>query len=440
MESRNFQRPKATAYLEALRLFSAVLFLIIGQSNYVQASPGNLDLSFGSGGKVTTAIGVTDDEVFALAVQPDGKTVVAGYSNTGTIGSPIDVFALTRYNTDGSLDATFGTGGKVTTAIGTVRDKAFALVIQPDGKLVAAGYSYDTLLAQDVFALVRYNTNGSLDPTFGAGGKVTTIVGGYDIAFALAIQTDGKLVAGGYSYNNTSATYLFALARYSTTGTLDATFGTGGKVTTAIGSDDGINSLIIQPDGKIVGAGYAYNDTLAQYVFTLARYSTTGALDGTFGTGGKVTTVMGGDDTINSLIIQPDGKLVAAGYAYDNTLAQYVFGLARYSTTGVLDGTFGTGGKVTTAIGYFDDVAYALSIQRDGKLVAAGYSYDDTINQDLFALARYNTNGSLDTTFNPLGRELRQVLSLRRSGPMMTKPLRLRFSRTGSWSQRDIPQ
>ena len=146
MESRKLQRPKATACLEVLRLFFAILFLIIGLSSYVQASPGNLDPSFGSGGKVTTAIGVTDDEVFALAVQPDGKTVAAGYSNTGTLGSPIDVFALTRYNTDGSLDATFGTGGKVTTAIGTVRDKAFALVIQPDGKLVAAGYSYDTLL------------------------------------------------------------------------------------------------------------------------------------------------------------------------------------------------------------------------------------------------------------------------------------------------------
>ena len=94
---------------------------------------------------------------------------------------------------------------------------------------------------------------------------------------------------------------------------------------------------------------------------------------------------------------------MAAGYAYNNTLAQYVFALARYSTTGVLDGTFGTGGKVTTDIGNFDDVAYALSIQRDGKLVAAGYSYNDTINQNLFALARYNTNGSLDTTVNPTG-------------------------------------
>ena len=202
MESRKLQRPKTGTNLVNVSLF-LILSLILYFPSHAYATPGHLDPSFGSGGEVTTSIGATDDTAYALAVQPDGKTVVAGYSNTGTLLSPVDVFALARYNTDGSLDATFGTGGKVTTAIGTVQDKAFALVIQPDGKIVAAGNSYDNILFQDVFALVRYNANGSLDPTFGVGGKVTTVVGGYGLVFALAIQTDGKLVAGGYTYNST---------------------------------------------------------------------------------------------------------------------------------------------------------------------------------------------------------------------------------------------
>jgi uncharacterized delta-60 repeat protein len=141
-----------------------------------------------------------------LAIQSDGKLVAAGYSYNST---PY-VYTLARYNTNGSLDTTFGTGGKVTTAIGTVIDKAVALAIQADGKLVAAGYSNNG--TQTVFALVRYNTNGSLDTTFGTGGIVTTAIGTNDVATSLAIQSDGKLVTAGYSYNGTD--YDFTLMRY----------------------------------------------------------------------------------------------------------------------------------------------------------------------------------------------------------------------------------
>ena len=152
-----------------------------------------------------------------------------------------------------------------------------------------------------------------------------------------------------------------------------------------------------------MGAGYAYNDILAQYVFALARYSTTGVLDGTFGTGGIVPRSWEGMiQSIPSSFSRME-NWSQRGMPMIPPSLQYVFALARYSTTGVLDGTFGTGGEVTTAVGNFDDVANSLIIQRDGKLVVAGYTYDDTLNQDLFALARYNTNGSLDTTVNPLG-------------------------------------
>jgi uncharacterized delta-60 repeat protein len=222
---------------------------------------------------VTTSIGTVDDEANALVIQPDGKLVAAGYSNDGIQNR----FALVRYNTTGSLDTTFGTGGIATTPVGTSDAKIFALVIQPDGKLVAAGYSNTGSLAnpQYAYTLIRYNVNGSLDATFGSGGIVTTSIGTVDNeAFALAIQSDGKLVAAGYSFNSVLGQNVFALVRYSATGTLDATFGSGGIVTTSIGTvDDEAFALAIQSDGKLLAAGYSFNSVLGQNVFALVRYN-----------------------------------------------------------------------------------------------------------------------------------------------------------------------
>src|SRR5439155_622700 len=177
-------------------------------------------------------------------------------------------FALVRYNASGSLDASFGTGGKVTTPIGSVDDEAFALVLEPDGKLVAAGYSDRG--SNNAVALVRYNANGSLDTSFGTGGKVTTAIGSVDDeVFALVRQPDGKLVAAGYTSGTNSTA--FALVRYNADGSLDTSFGTGGKVTTAIGSiDDEVNALVLQADGKLAAAGYSYNGSDTD--FAVARY------------------------------------------------------------------------------------------------------------------------------------------------------------------------
>ena len=232
----------------------------------------------------------TDDEAFALAIQGDGKLVVAGYSYDS--GLDQYVFALVRYNTDGTPDATFGTGGIVTTAIGAIDDEAFALAIQADGKLVVAGYT-DTGI-QYKFALVRYNTDGSLDTTFDGDGIVTTPMGAVDDeVFALAIQGDGKLVAAGFSSQGSPSPYEFALARYTTSGSLDPTFGTGGKVLTAVGtSDDEINAVAIQGDGKPVAAGFSFSSKLGQYEFAVARYTTDGDPDLTFNTTGIVTTAI----------------------------------------------------------------------------------------------------------------------------------------------------
>jgi uncharacterized delta-60 repeat protein len=354
--------------------------------------PGSLDTTFGTGGKVNTPIGSSYDVAYALGIQPDGRIVAAGYSSNG---SNYD-FALVRYNTDGSLDTGFGTGGKVTTPIGSSNDIANALGFQSDGRIVVAGSSYNG--SNYNFALVRYNTDGSLDTTFGTGGKVTTPIGsGYNIAYALGIQSDGGIVAAGYSENGSN--YDFALVRYNTDGSLDTGFGTGGIVTTSIGSGYNIAyALGIQPDGRIVVAGSYCNGS--NYDFALVRYNTDGSLDTGFGIGGIVTTSIGSsDDKALALGIQPDGRIVAAGYSSNGS--NYDFALVRYNADGSLDTGFGIGGKVTTPIGSGYDIAYALDIQSDGRIVVAGSSCIGS-NYD-FALVRYNTDGSLDTGFGTGG-------------------------------------
>ena len=363
--------------------------------------------SFG-GGIVTTPIGTVDDEARALAIQSDGKVVAAGYS---TINVDEPIFALVRYNTNGTLDTTFNTTGKVTTPIGTIDDKVFALAIQSDGKLVVAGYSYDG--TQNIFALVRYNTDGTQDTTFGTGGIVTTAIGTVDDeAFALIVQPlDGKLVAAGRSKINTvnGNVYEFALVRYNTDGTLDTTTfnvtgSTPGIVTTVIGNggDDEANALVIQPlDGKLVAAGYSYNGT--QNTFALVRYNTNGTLDTTgFGRQGIVTTAIvpftsptGINSVAFALVIRNDGRLVAAGYSTTNTSNQHifanVFAVARFLPTGSLDTSFGGTGIATTEIGIIldDDEAFALAVRSDMSVVAAGRSYNSTTGSYEFALASY---------------------------------------------------
>ena len=366
----------------------ALAGLLVLTAGSAQATPGALDTSFGTGGKVTTAIGSSDDDANGVVLQPDGKIVAAG-SSYGTN----DDFALARYNADGTPDTSFDTDGKVTTALGSNTDVARGVALQPDGKIVAAG---DAFISSNYdFALARYNPDGSLDSSFGTGGKVTTPIGSsHAFAYAVALQADGKIVAAGYAF--ISSNYDFALARYNADGTPDTSFDSDGKATTEIGS--GFNAalgVVLQADGKIVAAGYAFNGS--NHDFALARYHANGTLDAGFGAAGTVTTAIGsGNDLANGVALQADGKIVAAGSSSSD------FALARYNTDGSLDAGFGTGGKVTTAIGSSTDEAFALALQADGKIVAAGYSYNGA-NAD-FALARYNPDGLLDPGFGTGGK------------------------------------
>jgi len=340
----------------------------------------------------TTPIGNGNDLATAIAIQPDGKILLAGYASNGAN----DDFALARYNADFSLDLSFGTGGIVTTAVGGGEDRAEAIALQPDGKIIVAGHA--RIGANNDFALVRYNSNGSLDTSFNGTGKLTTPIGsGNDELEGVAIQTDGKIVVAGFSVN---ATEDFVIARYNAGGTLDTSFnGTGIVVGPNTTTNDRANEVAIQSDGKIVIAGWAHNG--ANEDFAAARYNSNGTPDTTFDGDGLVITPIGPqEDMANSLAIQSDGKIVVTGQSWNGTDNQ--FGTVRYNTSGSLDTTFDTDGRVTTNFAGGQDIAYGLAIQSDGKIVTAGWAWTGTSYD--FALVRYQANGSLDTTFDGDGR------------------------------------
>jgi uncharacterized delta-60 repeat protein len=363
--------------------------VLVGMALAATPAPGDLDVSYGTAGKTITQFpGSTDDRANAAVLQADGKLVVAGSSG-------ID-FGFSRYNTDGSLDLTFGPGGTVTHDFGgpQVRDSAQAIALQPDGKLVIAGWS-SAGQGTDV-ALTRYNSDGTPDPSFGPGSSViTTFPGLFAMASAVVLQPDGKIVIAGQNlFTSGDANSLrFLLIRYTVTGSLDTSFGSGGIVQTAFAQASEATSLVRQPDGKLVAAGGTGPD------FALARYNVDGSLDPSFGSGGKTTVNVGPASRASSLVLQADGKLVVGGRT-DSPAND--FGLARLNSNGSLDSTFGTGGKVVTDFNGGNDGLFALVLQADGKVVAAGGSNVGASRQ--FGLARYNLDGTLDTTFGTGGK------------------------------------
>jgi len=349
---------------------------------------GGLDNGFGIGGRVITGFNSSDDNGFNVTVDADGKILVAGQANAGSVGE----FALARYNADGSLDASFGSGGTVTTSIGPHEDIGQDLVVQPDGKILVSGYSFNG--SSFDFAVVRYDADGSLDASFGSGGKVTTPIAFHEASYSIALQADGKIVAAGHSFTGAGPND-FAIVRYNDDGSLDASFGSGGKVTTDFeGANDVGQSVVIQPDGKIVVAGYSLIGANADFV--LARYNADGTLDTAFDGDGRVrTSVVPGSDFGVTAALQTDGRILVAGNSFNGTNTDFT--LVRYNADGSLDPTFGSGGKVTTQLGAAADEGFGVIVQPDGKILVSGFSSNGT-DAD-FALVRYNADGSLDTIF-----------------------------------------
>ena len=350
------------------------------------AQPGSFDLSFNSTGKVMPNFSGYNDMANTTEIQSDGKILVGGRRHDGSNND----FALIRLNSDGSIDNTFDTDGIVITSIGVSSDEIYDISIQADGKILAVGYT-ENLSGKDI-ALARYNTDGTLDNTFDGDGIVTTAIGtNYDVGFSMLLQPDGKIIVGGIAGNGT---YDFGLVRYNTNGSLDNTFDFDGKVSFGIGTrNDYIQKILLQPDNKIVAAGYMFNGR--DHDIAVARFNNDGSIDSSFDTDGKIVTPIGADhDYCVSAVLQSDGKIIVVGNT-QNSVAQK-FGLVRYNTNGSLDNTFDGDGILTSSISSQSDFATSIKIQADGKLVVAGYTY---FNGD-FAMARYNSDGTFDNTFD----------------------------------------
>ncbi len=285
----------------------------------------------------------------------------------------------------GDLDPGFGSGGLVSADIGGF-DTAIDVAIQSNKQIVISGATFGS---ETNFVLARYDSTGQVDNTFGTNGIVQTNLSSVDIGREIAIQTDGKIIVGGSTEINGNKD--FALIRYNGNGSLDTTFDSDGVVVTPITSDaDEIWGIALQTDGKIVVTGTSNSQ------LTIARYLTNGSLDNSFGTNG-ITIVAG---AIGQVIrVQTDGKLVVAGRTGNDYM------VVRLQADGTLDNTFDTDGLVTTDMGGGGFVtAWDLSVQNDGKIVVVGNSFNGS-DYDIAAV-RYNTNGSIDTSFGTAGKAI----------------------------------
>jgi uncharacterized delta-60 repeat protein len=367
-----------------LAVLCALALVVTFGAPPASADDGDLDPSFGTGGKATTVFPVGSFAT-AVAVQDDGKIVVvgaaAGPSESGE-------FAVARYEADGSLDDTFGDGGTVTTPIaGGDGDEARSVAIQRNGRIVVAGTD-----SWRKFAVVRYRPGGRLDDSFGGDGIVrTNFTSGDDVAWDVAIQRDGKIVAAGAAGFGQEG---FQLARYRRDGRLDPTFGSGGTVVTGYKGANA-RSVALQSNGRIVVAGYN------KQWLAVARYRPDGRLDRSFSGDGMIGVVYG--ILGHAVALQPDGRIVVAGgYDYDH------FGFARFHRNGAPDDTFGGDGVVHRKVeGGDEQSANGLVIQPGGRIVATGYAGphefgDPTVFR--FVLIRCLRDGRLDRSFGDSGK------------------------------------
>ena len=356
------------------------------------AQAGEYDISFsGEGAPITISIGNANDYGTSMIQQPDGKILIGGYSNNGAD----DDFAIIRLMPDGIPDSTFDADGRMALDSGTGNDQVKDLALQSDGKIVAAGFAFNG--TDNDIAVMRFNPDGTPDNSFAGDGMLILPIGdANEIANAIKIQEDGKIIVGG---NSVLASHSdFCMVRLLSDGSLDASFDVDGILIHSLSSlDDGINALIIQGDGRILAAGVSDNGI--QREMAIVRYNEQGEPDVSFDGDGISTVGIGTSDaSINAIALQPDGRIVAAGIG--NFVANVDFAVVRFNTDGSLDNTFDGDGIVTTAVGALGDNARAVAIQSDGKILVAGLTGQSFFNM---VLIRYNMDGSLDPGFNEDG-------------------------------------
>jgi uncharacterized delta-60 repeat protein len=367
------------ARLPFSRLLSYMIAAMLVFASHAVAGPVVLDPTFGTAGRVMTTFVpyMVDPPGNDIVVQPDGKIVVVGSGLNESI--LLGACMMARYNPDGSLDTTFDGDGKAFPAFGVIREICSSVALQPDGKIVASWITFRNL--GDAFdtdvVTARFNTDGSLDATFGTGGRTITDVAGFNRINDVAVLPNGKIAAVGNS--TTTSPYVLV---YTSNGFLDTGF-----------DGDGIRSITAtdlmavdgQADGKVVVTG---NNT----TFTTWRFNADGTPDTTFNGGGVISVPVGtGNATPAEMLVKPDGKILMVGTANGGTNNDIT--LVQLNSNGTPDLTFSDDGKVTTDTGAVEN-GVDVAVQADGKIVALGS------NIFIWEVARYHPNGAIDKTFD----------------------------------------
>jgi uncharacterized delta-60 repeat protein len=382
--------------LAAVSVLALVGLAAVGSAALEASHGGDLDTTFGGGGRVTTELTGGSDSACCIVLQPDGRIVVAG--RKGSSAASAGKAFVARYLPNGSLDTTFG-GGVVTPDFSAGDDLVQGLALQRDGKIVAAG---STIAPETNIALARYNGDGSLDATFGSGGKVITrfAPGARARALAVILASDGKIVVSGAARGPGLPPGNFVVARYNADGSLDGSFGSGGKTITDFGALGEAHGLVTDASGKIVAVGGTFSVSSAGAFwgrsFLAARYNADGSLDTSFG-GGKVATEFDGNASqavAFGAAVQRDGKIVSVGWADSHGA------VVRQNADGTLDASFADGGRLILQQPAAGSNLLDVAIDSKGRIVAAGSASGESVD---FELVRLKPNGDLDPSFGDDG-------------------------------------
>jgi uncharacterized delta-60 repeat protein len=383
------------------------LSVLVFLSRAVYAQDGILEPSFGIGGKAFFSPSDTSvvNSLLHIVIQQDGKIIGVGSISNGYSFD----FITMRFNQNGTIDHSFGGKGYVITDFGG-NDIATCVAIQKDGKIIVGGYSGQSSFNNN-FAISRFTTDGNLDLTFNSNGKLLTSFSTYDAhLFSIVLQPDGKILAGGdFDKSNQLFAFDFVVARYNTDGSFDNSFGNNGWINTDLGFNERIFALALQPDGKIVGGGLA--SVYINYTrFALVRYNSNGTLDNTFnGSGTAILSTRQSPEYVRAIAIQPDGAILAAGESSRVDVLGADMVLIRYRGNGLIDNSFGNNGLVMSTTGVSRNGSRSVLLQPDNKILLTGTATtsDDKAN---FVTIRSKSDGITDSSFGTNGKSITSVL------------------------------
>lgn len=369
-----------------------LIVLMLTMKNVVLAQV--LDPTFGDGGLVQTHYGqYVDSKVHDLLLMPDGRFVVCGTTFVNTYD-----FMMIRYMPDGTLDPSFGDNGKAFVDFDGINNYGIGYCLQQDGKIVATGYSETP--GYTSMSLARFNADGSKDESFGSNGIINIFAGMYEsYGHDVLMQPDGKIVAAGEANYGTQGIDLY-LVRYNNDGTPDVTFGENGVVENVNDLSSVDNPVLtLQEDGKILACGMGAAASIQHYC--VMRFLESGALDNTFSDDGIQLTFVSGDyNWPGNIIVQPDGKILSAGYS--GPWQSEHFSMVRWDTNGNLDPNFASNGVFIHSINPGLDLFEDVILQPDGKILACGYTIVTNQGYD-FVVMRLNANGTIETDFGFYG-------------------------------------